>query len=76
MNVDEIKRLLNRRGKVNFRLYGMEYTILKNNNIVSIYPSIYIKRIIYYDNLDTLLRTYTVFNESIFECQDDIKNIY
>ena len=53
----------------------MEYTIIKNSNSVSIYPNVYIERIIHYNDLDTLLANYTVFNESIFDCQDDIKNI-
>lgn len=75
MNIDEIKRVFNRRGKVIFKLYGMEYTIIKNSNFVSIYPNVYIERIIHYNDLDTLLANYTVFNESIFDCQDDIKNI-
>lgn len=75
MNIDEIKSVLNRRGKVTFKLYGMEYTIIKNSNSVSIYPNIYIERILYYNDLDTLLTKYTVFNESIFDCQNDIKNI-
>ena len=75
MNIDEIKRVFNRRGKVIFKLYGMEYTIIKNSNSVSIYPNVYIERIIHYNDLDTLLANYTVFNESIFDCQDDIKNI-
>ncbi len=75
MNIDEIKRLFNRYGKVEFILYSMEYTIVKNNNSASIYPSIYIERILQYKDLDTLLSTYTVFNESIFQCQNDIKNI-
>ena len=38
MNVDEIRRLFNRRGKVTFKLYGMEYIIIKNSNSASIYP--------------------------------------
>ena len=76
MNIDEIKRVFNRRGKVNFKLYGMEYTIIKNSNSASIYPSIYNDRIIHYNDLETLLAKYTIFNESIYECQSDIKNIY
>ena len=75
MNIDEIKRIFNRRGKVEFKLYGMEYTIEKNNNGVSIYPSIYATRILHYKDLENLLGNYTVFNESIFQCQNDIKNI-
>ena len=75
MNVDEIRRLFNRRGKVAFKLYGMEYIIIKNSNSASIYPTIYNERIVHYNNLDTLLANYTVFNESIIDCQNDIKNI-
>lgn len=75
MNIDEVKRILNRRGKVTFKLYGMEYTIIKNGNIVSIFPNIYNERILHYDNLNILLSTYTVFNETIESCQNDIKNI-
>ena len=75
MNVDEIRRLFNRRGKVTFKLYGMEYIIIKNSNSASIYPTIYNERIVHYNNLDTLLANYTVFNESIIDCQNDIKNI-
>lgn len=75
MNVDEIRRLFNRRGKVTFKLYGMEYIIIKNSNSASIYPTIYNERIASYNDLDTLLANYTVFNESIIDCQNDIKNI-
>ncbi len=75
MNIDEIKRVFNRRGKVTFKLYGMEYTIIKNSNSAIIYPNTYIERTIYFKDLDTLLANYTVFNESLKECQNDIKNI-
>lgn len=75
MNVDEIRRLFNRRGKVTFKLYGMEYIIIKNSNSASIYPTIYNERIVHYNDLDTLLANYTVFNENIIDCQNDIKNI-
>lgn len=53
----------------------MEYTIEKNNNGVLIYPSIYTTRILHYKDLENLLVNYTVFNESIFQCQNDLKNI-
>ena len=75
MNIDEIRRLFNRRGKVTFKLYGMEYIIIKNSNSASIYPTIYNERIVHYNDLDALLANYTVFNESIIDCQNDIKNI-
>ena len=75
MNVDEIRRLFNRRGKVTFKLYGMEYIIIKNSNSASIYSTIYNERIFRYNDLDTLLANYTVFNENIIDCQNDIKNI-
>ncbi len=75
MNIEEINRVFNRKGKVTFKLYGMEYSIIKNSNSASIYPSIYNERIIHFKDLDTLLANYTVFNESLIECQNDIKNI-
>lgn len=75
MNIDEIRRIFNRRGKVTFKLYGMEYIIIKNNNSASIYPTIYNERIVHYNDLDILLANYTVFNENIIDCQNDIKNI-
>lgn len=75
MNIDEIRRVFNRRGKVTFKLYGMEYTIIKNSNSASIYPNVYAERIVHFNNLDSLLAKYTVFNENIIDCQKDIKNI-
>lgn len=75
MNIDEIKRLYNRRYKVEFRLYGMEYTIMKVQKGAIIFPNIYNDRPTLFDNVDLLLNNYTIFNESIINCQNDIKNI-
>ena len=75
MNIDEIKRLLNRRGKVEFRLYGMNYTILKTTIGYVIYANIYKNRPIYFNDIDSLLENYTIFNENLIRCQNDLKNI-
>ncbi len=75
MNIDEIKRLLNRRGRVSFRLYGMDYTILKNNNGYLIFADIYNDKQVLFNDIDLLLSNYTVFNESLIFCQNDLKNI-
>ena len=53
----------------------MEYTIMKVEKGVIIFPSIYNNRPILFDDIDLLLNNYTIFNDSIVLCQNDIKTI-
>ena len=62
-------------GKVQFKLFSLEYIIEKQNNQVAVYPILYSNRKQYFSNIEEALNNFTIYNESIIENEDRITNI-
>lgn len=75
MNTKMIIDKFNQNGKVQFKLFSLEYVIIKENDKVAIYPIIYDKQKKYYLSIDDALNNYTIYNETIVENDDRISNI-
>lgn len=72
MNINKMKELLNSQGKVKFKLYSLEYIIVKEKESVIIYALLYPNKISRYKNIEELLQKYNVFNENIIDNEDRI----
>lgn len=76
MNIDEIKRIYNEKGKVSFRLFGLDYTIEHNESGVIIYADMYQKKYKYFPNIDNLLSYYYIYGEELITYNNKIQNIH
>lgn len=57
-------------------MYGLDYTIETVDDGVEIYMDLYSNKKSKYDNLDILLKNYTIYNETIESNDDRIINIH
>lgn len=71
--IEKLKKKLNENGVVNFKLYSLEYIIKKVDDKVVIYPKLYEYKKQYYNDIDTLLDYYLIFNENIRDNEEKIK---
>lgn len=71
--IELLKQRLSKDGKVIFKLYSLIYVIEQKNEQFVIYPKLYEYKKMYYNNIDTLLDNYLIFNENIRENADKIK---
>lgn len=62
-------------GKVQFKLFSLEYIISRENNQIAVYPILYDKRKQFFSDIDEALNNYTIYNEAIIENEDRITNI-
>lgn len=76
MNVENLKKVFNLNGNVKFKMYGLDYTIETVDDGVEIYMDLYSNKKSKYDNLDILLKNYTIYNETIGSNDDRIINIH
>lgn len=75
MNIKAIIDKYNEMGRVQFKLFSLEYIIMKENDKVVIYPMIYDKRKMYYSSIEEALNNFTIYNEPIIENEDRITKI-
>ena len=75
MNIDKIKELFNQKGEVHFKLYSLEYTIIKENDEILVYADLYATRKQRYSSLDEALNYFTVYNESLIDNENRIMSI-
>ena len=76
MNVEKIKTIFNQKGVVKFKMYGLDYTIETIDNGVEIYVDLYPNKKSKYDSLNSLLKNYTIYNESIESNDQRVLNIH
>lgn len=69
---DELEQLILKNGRVEFKLYSLEYTIEFVDNQFVIYANSYKEKKSTYDSLKELLNNYTVYNESIMDNIDRV----
>lgn len=75
MNIDKIIELFNQKGEVHFKLYSLEYTIKKENDVILVYPDLYATRKQSFKTIEDALNYFTVYNESLIENENRIINI-
>ena len=75
MNIEKIKTLFNQKGEVHFKLYSLEYTIIKENDEILVFADLYATRKQRYNSLDEALSYFTIYNESLIENETRIMNI-
>lgn len=75
MNIEKIKALFNQKGEVHFKLYSLEYTIIKENDEILVYADLYATRKQNYKTIEDALNYFTVYNESLKENENRIINI-
>lgn len=75
MNCEKIRSLFNQNGIVHFTMYGLPYTIEKIENGASIWQGEYDKQKKLYDSVDSVLRNHYIYNESIEENDERIRDI-
>ena len=63
--IEKIKKQLRENGKVSFKIYSLVYIIENKEKDIIIYPELYPYKKEYYNNIDTLLDYYLIFNENI-----------
>ncbi len=69
---EKLQQLINENGKVSFKLYSLEYTIVLDDNQYIIYANSYMEKQFIYKSLKELLNNYLVYNESIMSNIDKI----
>lgn len=75
MNVDKLKNILSQNHKVKFKLYSLDYIIESNGDSVILYSPTYPNDIRKYNNIDQLLNSFTVYNETLIEVDNKINNL-
>ena len=75
MNVDRIKEILSKNNKVSFKLYSMDYIIELENNMLILYSPTYPNDKRQYKDINTLLSTFKVYNETLIEVDSRIEKI-
>lgn len=76
MNCEKIRSLFNQNGIVHFTIYVLPYIIEKADNGVNIWQDTDPKQIQLYDSIDSILKCHTIYNESIEENDEKIRDIY
>lgn len=76
MNCEKIRTLFNKNGVVHFTMYGLPYIVEKSDNGANICPNTTPKQMKQYNSIDSVLKYYTIYNESIEENDDRIRDIY
>ena len=64
--------ILNANNKIKFKLYSLEYLIVKDDSVISIYVSDYDKNIKTYNSFEELMNNYLVYREPLIEQLDRI----
>ena len=64
---EQLEQELLESGKVEFKLYSLEYTIELSNEQYVIYANFYKEKKITYKSLQELLNNYMIYNESIMD---------
>jgi len=75
MNVDKIKSKLEQNNRVSFKLYSLDYIIEIKNEKIELYSPTYPNDIRKYNNIDELLNSFTVYNETLIEVDSKIEKI-
>lgn len=75
MNISIIKDILEKKNKVEFRLYSLNYFIEKKDDKYIIYSENNIEFKKEYKTLDLLFNNYTIYNENLKINEKLIKNI-
>lgn len=70
--IEKIKNQLRKNGRVSFKIYSLIYIIENKGNGVVIYPKLYEYKKEYYNDIDTLLDCYLIFNENIRDNENKI----
>ena len=76
MNIEQVKTIYNKNGKVMFTVYGLDYTIKNIDNGVVIFVDLYPNKKSWYNNIDSLLKNYNIYNENIESNDQRIQNIH
>lgn len=63
----QLNEIINKNGKVLFRLFGVSYTIEKIDNSYYIYQTYNNLRQKKYTSLDDMFNSYTIYNETLEE---------
>lgn len=69
MVLEKIETILNDKNKIEFKLYGVKYTIEKTEDSFSIYHTSNDLRQTKYLSLNELFKEYTVYNEALEDNQ-------
>lgn len=75
MVLEKIEEIINNKNKVNFKIYGVIYTIERNEDNYLIYQTLNNLRQERYNSLNEIFREYTIYNESLVDNQDMIEII-
>lgn len=76
MNVDKLKTIFKQNNVVKFKMYGLDYTIKNIDNGVVIFVDLYPNKKSWYNNIDSLLKNYNIYNENIESNDQRIQNIH
>lgn len=76
MNIEQVKTIYNKNGKVMFTVYGLDYTIEKVDNRVKIYANLYQNKSKSYRDIDVLLNNYLIYGEELVSYNNKIQNIH
>lgn len=76
MNCEKIRSLFNQNGIVHFTIYGLPYTIEIVEKGANIWQGDYEKQKKLYDSVDSVLKYHYIYNESIEENDNRIRDIY
>ena len=72
MKYESMNDILNANNKIKFKLYSLEYLIVKDDSVISIYVSDYDKNIKTYNSFEELMNNYLVYREPLIEQLDRI----
>lgn len=77
MNCEKLKEVFNTNDIVTFKMYGLDYTIEKQENGIIIYANLYRNKnnSNLYSTIDDLLNNYNIYNENITSNDSRIQNI-
>lgn len=75
MVLEKIEEIINNKNKVNFKIYGVIYTIERNEDNYLIYQTLNNLRQERYNSLNEIFREYTIYNESLVDNHDRIEII-
>lgn len=76
MNVEEVKKLYSKNGIVKFTILGLNYTIEKVDNGLSVYADLYKNKSKLYRDIDQLLNNYVIYGEELITYNNKIQNIH
>lgn len=72
MNIKKLKKILDEKGMVKFKIYSLHYVIKNENDTIVIYPLNNENRKSNYRNIDLLLKKYMIFDENLKDNDKEI----